>query len=70
MSGQKKLAIQFAKSELAGVGTTPSLLERHDMAFHYRRSLTDAEIATLDQRWCAIPPRDLAGEGEILEQDT
>jgi len=60
----------MAKSMLAGVGQIPSELAQGKLAIHYRRSLTEAEIAALPQSWCAIPAVDGAGLDIILEQDT
>lgn len=44
---------------LAGVGMEPSRFEPKDIAFHLRRSLSDAEIARLDPAWLAIPAVDM-----------
>jgi hypothetical protein len=57
----------LAKEELAGVGQIPSLLEQMDVAIHYRRCLTDEEMAMLTPEWCAIPAIDEAGYGKQLE---
>ncbi len=62
--------ISQLKLTLAGVGEIPSAIQRGRTAIHYRRSLTYAEIRGLPLDWCAIPPVDEAGDGEILEQDT
>ena len=69
-SGQRKVAIEFAKSELAGVGQFPSRVEQLEVGFHYRRAMTDEEIAGLPATWCAIPAVDPAGHGKILEENT
>jgi hypothetical protein len=66
----KRIAINTAKLLLAGVGMTPSAVEQMDLAIHYRRSLTDEEVAALPASWYAIPPRDEAGMGIVLERDT
>jgi hypothetical protein len=69
-TGERKLAAELAKNELAGVGRIPSLLERLEVAIHYRRVLTAAEIQELDATWCAMPAFDDAGHGIELERDT
>jgi hypothetical protein len=66
----KRLLITTSKSMLAGVGQIPSAVEAFQLAIHYRRSLTDAELAALPPEWCAIPPVDEGGLGTILERDT
>lgn len=48
-------ALDYCKFMLRGVGQLPSALQRNRIAFHYRRDLTDQEIAGLDKDWCAIP---------------
>jgi hypothetical protein len=62
--------VRELKQTLGGVGMIPSAVQRGVTAFHYRRSLTDEELAGLAPEWCAIPPVDEGGDGEILEQDT
>jgi hypothetical protein len=66
----KGYLIAAAKSLLSDVGQTPSAVEQYELAMHYRRSLTDEEIAALPQEWCAIPPVDEGGLGIVLERDT
>ncbi len=66
----KRIALTTAKLLLAGVGQTPSAVEQMELAIHYRRSLTDEEVAALPEEWCAIPARDERGMGILLEVDT
>lgn len=66
----KRVAIKLAKALLDGVGQFPSSVEQMELAFHYRRALTEAEYAALPATWCAIPAMDGAGHGLILEQNT
>lgn len=66
----RRIVIHCAKELLAGVGQFPSSLEQMQIAFHYRRGLTDAEYERLPATWCAIPAVHEAGHGMILEIDT
>lgn len=66
----KAILIATAKALLRGVGQTPSSVEQYELAIHYRRGLTDAEVAGLPAAWCAIAPRDEGGQGIVLERDT
>ena len=66
----KRIVIATAKAMLRGVGQVPSAVEQFELAIHYRRSLTDEELAGLPNEWCAIPPRDEGGVGIVLERDT
>jgi hypothetical protein len=66
-SGQRKCAIEYAKSLLFGVGAMPSNVEQNELAFHYRKAVSPEEIARLPQAWCAIPAIDAGGTGKILE---
>lgn len=66
----KAILIATAKSMLTGVGQIPSEVAQGTLAIHYRRCLTEAEIADLPQSWCAIPAVDGAGLDVVLEQDT
>lgn len=67
---QKRIAVMFAKEMLDGVGCVPSIVEQNELAFHYRRSFTDFEVALLPATWCAIAPVDDGGGGLVLERDT
>jgi hypothetical protein len=70
-SGQRKLAIEFAKELLRGVGQFPSRVEHFsEYAVHYRRALTDAEVAGLPPGWMKLKAVDPAGTGIALEVDT
>lgn len=69
-SSERAVAIDLCRQELAGVGEVPSLLEQLEVAIHYRRCLTEAEIATLTPEWCALPAIDEAGHGKELERNT
>ncbi len=66
----KRIVIATAKALLHGVGQVPSAVEQFELAIHYRRSLTDEELAGLPAAWCAIAPRDEGGVGIVLERDT
>lgn len=66
----KRLILAVVKGLLAGVGQLPSVLDQHELAFHYRRAITDEEWAALPASWCAIPAVHEAGLGVILERDT
>jgi hypothetical protein len=66
----KRLLIAASKSLLTGVGRIPSAIEQFQVAIHYRRTLTDEELAGLPAAWCAIPPIDEGGLGLVLERDT
>ncbi len=66
-SGQRKCLIEYAKLLLSGVGTMPSKVEQHELAFHYRKAVSPEEIAQLPEWWCAIEAVDMAGSGKILE---
>jgi hypothetical protein len=59
--------IEYAKSLLAGVGSMPSNVEQHEVAFHYRKAVSLEEISRLPEAWCAIPAIDAGGTGKILE---
>ena len=65
----KRIVIDTAKALLRDVGQVPSAVEQFELAIHYRRSLTDEELAGLPAAWCAIPPRDEGGIGIVLEVD-
>lgn len=51
---------------LDGVGSGETIVAMVDDPFHYalhvKRVLNEAEKATLDPAWCAIEPRDPAGD--------
>lgn len=66
----KAILIGIAKSMLRDVGQIPSSVEQMELAIHYRRSLTDEELAALPADWCAIPAVDGSGNGILLEKDT
>ncbi len=66
----QRIVIRAAKDLIAKVGRLPSSVERMELAIHYRRSLTDEEMALLSPQWCALVPHDRGGHGEILEIDT
>lgn len=63
-----ELLKQVAKELLEGVGENPSKLEQYEVAIHYRKTLTEREIARLSMDWCAIPAIDESGEGILLEE--
>jgi len=69
-NSRRRLVVEFAKAELVGVGQLPSRVEQFEVAFHYRRALTDEEIAGLPLKWCEIPAVDLAGHGKVIEENT
>ncbi len=43
---------------LAGIGIGPTVAHRGEVSIQARRSLSDAEIATLNTEWLAIPAVD------------
>jgi hypothetical protein len=62
--------IREAKRQLArvldGVGQAPTVGSMRKVALHMRRSLSEAEMETLDPCWLAIPARDeFSEDGEI-----
>lgn len=56
---QRRLGAALALRLLDGVGQQPTREEAKEVAFHARRSLTDAEMARLDPAWLAIEPVDI-----------
>jgi hypothetical protein len=66
----KMILIEMSKTLLHEVGQLPSTVEQWELAIHYRRSLTDLELAGLPAAWCAIAPVDEGGSGIVLERDT
>ena len=68
--GLQIAVVAAAKELLVGVGQIPSAVEQHEVAIHYRKTLSVSEIAKLSMDWCSIPAIDEAGEGILLERDT
>lgn len=52
-------ASRLAEHLLRGVGTGESIRNAGQYVMHVRRSLSDAEIAAIDQAWLAIPAVDM-----------
>ena len=52
-------AEEIAERALRGVGAGASRWDTKKVALHFRRSLSDEEIAGLDPAWCAIPAVDM-----------
>lgn len=48
---------------LSGVGSGDPRRDRGAAVLHFRRRLSDAEIALLSPAWCAIPAVGMAGDG-------
>lgn len=66
----RRMMIRSAKAFLAGVGQLPSSVEQMELAIHYRRAITDEELAGLPQSWRCIPAVHEAGRGIVLEENT
>ena len=64
----KRLIVRAAKALLSDVGQMPSMVEQFVLAIHYRRAVTDLEIALLPEWWCHVPAVHQAGRGLILEK--
>ena len=64
------LCVKVSKSLIREVGQLPSSVEQMALAIHYRRALTDAELAKLPAAWCAIPAVHEAGRGIFIEANT
>lgn len=45
----------------------PSSVEQHELAFHYRKAVSQDELSRLSAAWCSIPAVDAGGTGKILE---
>lgn len=58
---------RLADRLLAGVGQGPDKFHRGRIAFHLRRSLTNDELARIDQAWLALPAIDGGTEDEETE---
>ena len=52
-----------------GQGKTIFATTKREIALHARRSLSDAEIASLDPVWCAIPAQDEFSEDGLVEME-
>jgi hypothetical protein len=55
---------RLARTLLDGVGQAPEEAEFYPLAYHVRRCLTDAEIASIDPAWVALPALDEGGTPE------
>jgi hypothetical protein len=56
---RRRLGAELAMRLISGVGWGPTREEAKEVAFHARRSLSDAEITRIDQDWLAIEPVDM-----------
>lgn len=56
---QRRIGASLALRLLEGVGWGPTREETKELAFHARRSLSDAEMARIDSAWLAIEPVDM-----------
>lgn len=56
---RRRVGVALALRLIDGVGGGPTREEAKEVAFHARRSLTDAEMARLDPVWLAIEPVDM-----------
>lgn len=65
----RRVAIKAAKQFLGDVGQLPSQLEQMALSFHYRRAMSDAEIALLPAWFCSFVPVHNAGHGILLERN-
>jgi hypothetical protein len=64
--GTRRDAVRRLMDALDGVGTGESISTQRKIAWHVRRSLSDAEIATLSAEWLAIPARnEFSEDGEV-----
>ncbi|MGH3430819.1 MAG: hypothetical protein ACRDQZ_25165 [Mycobacteriales bacterium] len=65
-----RLMISYAKALLGGVGQIPSALESFESDIHYRRSLTDEELAQIvtSELWEKMQPQK-RGRGTILSEN-
>jgi hypothetical protein len=69
-ASNRRVLISAAKKLLEGVGEIPSAVEQMELAIHYRRTMSYAEIALLPLSWCEVPAIDEAGNGLLIEKDT
>lgn len=66
----KAIMSRVAKRLIRDVGQLPSRLELFEVAMHYRRTITDAELAMIPAFWMRLPAVHEAGRGIVLEENT
>jgi hypothetical protein len=67
--GVRREARRLVDSVLSGAGTGPLVehVSKSGTVVHFRRSLSDEEIATLSPAWLAIPAQDEFSEDGLVE---